>query len=295
MGYDGGVTKTNHSGVVDLLRLAAISQVLLAHISLHTGLVFEGWLKPWWGYYREWGNGVTLFLIVSGISLALAYPAPVRSWREFMVKRLKRLLPVYFFSLAAGILVYYGLGWRVAAAGADFGPAGELKNAICSLTATCPLWGLWGGWWLPTSWFMVTIVGLYALYPWLASRMLRQPWLWLGLTMITAMISRSYLYGHREDWPLWAFRWFPLARVGEFGLGMFLAGLLPAKLWRWPWPGRVKGSMQTLARLTLPVFLVHFSFLPLIPLLMRQGISQNGAVVIYGGVVLGLSRFMVDK
>lgn len=59
-----------------------------------------------WGNQLKGNVGVDIFLILSGIGLTLGYPV-VKDWKDFIFKRLGRLMPLYWLTLVIYIFLQY--------------------------------------------------------------------------------------------------------------------------------------------------------------------------------------------
>lgn len=116
---------------VDGLRAVAAVWVVLFHIRAFSG----AHLGPLDLFVRSGSTGVSLFLVLSGFCLY----APVArgsafTARRFFIRRVRRLMPAYYASLAGAILI------TVAAAGrlgfVQYGPLALTGQALAHLTMT---------------------------------------------------------------------------------------------------------------------------------------------------------------
>jgi len=237
------------SSLVDLLRILAISMVLAVHSAQEFG--------QWWGatyatsfYDISLGHlGVTILVLISGIVLRLNDRG--QGVMAFYASRLRRIYSVYWMVLALSLAMGLVFHWEKL-------PKGWVEGAL-TITGLCAFAGLWGCSLLPPAWFIGLILSLYAVYPWLSRFMNRTPRVTLIALLLISLASRltveSYLlYRPRE--------WFPLCRVFEFGLGIYLAQevqLVPVLRWRAP--AHIGRILEILSELSFPAFLIHWHFL----------------------------------
>jgi len=235
------------SSLVDLLRILAISLVLNQHSAM--------WLVQSWppvyhvkGFYVSWGQlGVTIFLLVSGIALRLNDRG--QGVAAFYTRRLQRIYPVYWMVLALSLAMGLMFHW-------DNFPKDWVEGAL-TITGFCAFAGLLGCWLTP-AWFIGLILSLYAVYPWLSRVMNRAPRITLVALLFISLASRLTVDDYLPNFPT---EWFPLCRVFEFGLGIYLAQevrLAPALRWRAPAP--MSRIVEILSELSFPAFLIHWLF-----------------------------------
>lgn len=238
------------SSLIDLLRILSVSLVVVEHSSAI--------LHLWWGDLYTTGLlydispgklGLTILLLISGLLLRLNDRG--QGGIAFYTRRLQRIYPVYWMALALNLAM--GLVFRWDNLPKDWG------EGVLTLTGFCAFGGLWGCSLLP-SWFIGTILSLYALYPWLSHLMDRAPRVTLLTLFLISLTARLSVEGYL---PLHPREWFPLCRVFEFGLGIYLAQLVqlvPALQWTAPAP--ISKALEFFSELSFPVFLIHWSFLP---------------------------------
>lgn len=109
-----GARETRLSGI-DGLRAFAALWVVLFHIRAFSGARLHGLIAPFDLVVRSGSTGVSLFLVISGFCLYLPFAAGRQGrfkTRDFLVRRVKRLMPAYYASLAFFALLYAvgGLG-----------------------------------------------------------------------------------------------------------------------------------------------------------------------------------------
>src|SRR5713226_2596915 len=94
------------------------------------------------------------------------------------------------------------------------------------------------------AWFIGLILSLYAVYPWLSRLMNRTPRATLLALLLISLASRLTVEGYLQNYPL---EWFPLCRVFEFGLGIYLAQQAQlASALRWRAPAHISGILEIL-------------------------------------------------
>ena len=236
------------SSLLDLLRILAISLVLVQHSAM--------WLNQSWPpiYYIKGLNyvslghlGVTIFLLVSGIALRLNDRG--QGVAAFYTRRLQRIYPVYWMALALSLAMGLAFHW-------DNFPKDWVEGAL-TITGLCVFAGRLGCWLTP-AWFIGLILSFYAVYPWLSRLINRAPRITLEALLLISLASRLSVDGYLPNYPT---EWFPLGRVFEFGLGIYLAQevrLAPALRWRAPAP--ISRILEILGELSFPAFLVHWLF-----------------------------------
>lgn len=251
--------------VADLLRVIAIFMVIFSHILFSIG---RPWLQLYqvsFGVYpfmwKTWGElGVTIFLIISGFSLEYTYGGKQIIFSRFYLKRITRIYPIYYMSLLLGLMVqvvasywdhlYHSQPFILLP---DFG----YLDFLMALSGFNAFWGKWGGPLVWSSWFIGVIMVIYLLYPVISWGCRKSPWICIALLFLTSVISRV-LIGESRMFLRNPMEWFPLNRVFEFGLGVFLAQLIEHGFLR-----RFNHVLQRLPFLTslsaisFPLFLIH--------------------------------------
>lgn len=251
--------------LIDALRVLAIGMVLVSHVLISLGDPARGWGALEVGGaaagWKTWGEvGVTIFLFVSGLSLECAAGgAPVRLG-PLLLRRIVRIYPTYYLSLAAAIGVGAAFAlWGTLRGGTAPGAGSDLRvsDVLLTLAGFQAFAGRWGGPLVWSSWFIGLIMSLYLVYP-LVSRLLgRHPWTGIGLLLALSVGARLWTAGSdvlRGD-PL---AWFPPNRLFEFGLGVLLAAQLGRE--RLARPNRLLAGLPGLTRLaelSFPLFLFH--------------------------------------
>lgn len=282
---------------LDLIRCLAIALLLLAHI----GQIIKGPIGNAFGlrhfYYVSLGGlAVTIFLILSGIVLELQYGKKKTSYSQFIIKRLIRIYPVYYLCLLFGLLIYsirsyYETGHIFA----NFSKLGIVDIAL-SVTGGYAFVGRWGGPFIATSWFIALIITMYIFFPLLSREINKRPLFSICVLLLVSFFSRIIIghcgFLHR---PL---DWFPLCRIFEFSLGIYLAIILPKTLFKLLKPSRRLGSsISFISRVSFPLFLIHCPLLLMINYLMMLGVNQLLSICLYVllSVTISWIIFAIDK
>jgi peptidoglycan/LPS O-acetylase OafA/YrhL len=265
--------KTNHRWILlDIIRSVAIFLVVIAHIGFST----IGWFRP--------GSiGVSLFLILSGMTLGYSYIDRCPSFMPFIQKRIMRIYPTYFMALTIAALILSSNKF----------PA-NVSEAFLTLAGFCAFAGKWGCSLVETSWFIGLIMSLYAIYPYLATSMWRRPYTTIVTLFVVSTIS-NLLAG--ELLPRDPLAWFPLCRIFEFGLGIFLVQqkniVDVIKNYRLPWADKV---FAYISDISLPVFLIHYPLVSVIPFWRALGGTWFGLVVYFAMTwILSHLMLIVDR
>lgn len=178
---------------------------------------------------QEWGYlGASLFFVLSGWGLAkaglcgkaesasLSVGAQNVEPLRFFAKRLRRILPLYYLS----ILIFF-LGFLILTSQDLLKLSGQFALKLLFLQNISPetIFSYNSSWW-----FLGTLVYLYALYPWLVRYFQKAPDLALVTCLILSFGLSHLLAIHAvADWhPYLAMGGFPLAKLGEFGFGIWV-------------------------------------------------------------------------
>lgn len=251
--------------ILDFVRVAAIFMVLFSHLSITIGPPWSETVQPYFGvkgfYWATWGElGVTLFLVISGFSLEYAYGRRPLGLNDFYKRRLIRIYPIYYLSLLVGLGMALAISaWATLRHGHEFVflPGFTLWDFFLALTGFNAFAGKWGGPLVWSSWFIGLIVSLYLFFPFVSAVVRRFPWAsLLGLFLISVVFR--VLTGQTAILPGGALEWFPLNRLFEFGLGIFLARkLTEGILLRFNRGLRHVPFLVSLSALSFPLFLIH--------------------------------------
>jgi peptidoglycan/LPS O-acetylase OafA/YrhL len=289
------------SQLLDILRVAAIGLVLMAHIGQYLGADAGDFFGVKNFYYVSLGGvGVSIFLVLSGLLAGLTNGRKKTGYVSYLYKKAKRIYPLYWLSLPITILGYGLTEGLLTGERINWFPNGIITDLIGSITGFYAWAGLWGGPYNPPSWFIGLIISLYAIFPILMWLINRQALLTLCVLFIISVTSRYYigqdglpfsdpsLYDNIKNWfyrqygfmPGRPGDWFPLCRVFEFGLGIYLAKQVPSRFW-----GMVNLPFSKvvyfLSDIAFAVFLVHLPYLFLIDYLVDWGLPTTAAVGIF--------------
>lgn len=302
------------SQLLDLLRVCAIALVFVAHFAQLLDNDLGGFFGIKNFYYVSLGGvGVSIFLVLSGVLLGLTDANKQRSYRDFMTKKLKRIYPLYWLTLPLSILGYTLASLTSGDGIANLAPNGVLIDVLGSVTGFYAWFGLWGGPYNPPSWFIGLIISLYAIGPMLLFGFKRYPNVLLLLLLVISATSRWYV--GQEGVPFvptdlydelkgWAFRqfgfmpgrptdWFPLCRLFEFGLGIYIALVLPKKMWfsiNLP----IRPISNYLSDLAFPLFLLHLPWLFSVEIMIDKGLPAAISISLFM-VALTLIAHGVNK
>jgi len=263
---------------LDLIRCLAIVLLLVGHIAL----VLQnpiGKLFNIGGFYAvsPGGLAVTIFPVLSGLTIELQYGNRRMNFGRFMFRRIIRIYPVYYMCLLFSIIVFFVSKKCVLSAFINLGP----EDIILSITGGYVFVGRWGGPFLRTSWFIGLIMVMYLLYPFLSKIIKKHPTRSIIILFIVSLLSR-YLISRHGILPYRALEWFPLCRIFEFSLGIYLAHMIPGIPGVSPAPQGIFISIITLlGKLSFPLFLVHHPLLFMIRTMMSNGINTAASITVY--------------
>jgi peptidoglycan/LPS O-acetylase OafA/YrhL len=239
------------------------------------------------------GVGVTVFLILSGAVLQRQHGSSGIDHARFMARRAVRLYPVYYVSVLVSLGVYALRAMSGTEGIHQAFPALGLDDIALGLTATYAFVGEWGGPLVGTSWFIGLIMALYLLFPPLSRGIRAHPHAALGALLAVSVASR-FVLGHWAILPGRPLDWFPLCRVFEFGLGVYLVTVLAHVPVRRPaLPAVLRAAALYGSRLSLPLFLVHTRVTFLLPYLTGRGVGVPRAVAVFVLATLALSGIVL--
>ncbi|MFH0952671.1 MAG: acyltransferase family protein [Patescibacteria group bacterium] len=272
--------KQSRSVLLDMFRSLVIVLLLIGHIG--------SWLSISWvdKFYINLGDlyvahlhqfSVTLFLILSGLVIGLKYGNCKIDYLGFIKKRLIKIYSVYVPSFIIGLLIFFTLS-RVAY-------NATLTDFMCSLVGFCSFINRFGGIFIETSWFIGLIVVLYLLFPIISRYMKDHP----HLTIITLLLFSIFSLSIGQALfivPIYALVFlFPLSRIFEFGLGVYLVRLIKPKAWSYMNKYKQTGNIfNWVARISFPLFLVHHPLRFVLLRLDQLGTPLFVAVTVYVGI-----------
>jgi peptidoglycan/LPS O-acetylase OafA/YrhL len=108
-----------------------------------------------------------------------------------------------------------------------------------------------------TFWFIGVIVSLYLLYPIVLYMIRRNPNLALLSLLLVEVGARIFM--SRVPGIVRGYDWFPLCRIFDFGLGVYV--VQKGLFWKTPNPSE---SLAFFSNLTFPIYLVHIPLLVLV-------------------------------
>jgi peptidoglycan/LPS O-acetylase OafA/YrhL len=253
---------------LDLLRVFAVLLVVFSHYT--DSPRFLGIRDFYW--VSIGGIGVTLAIVLSGMSLEYNHGGQRHRYAEFIGNRLKRIYPTYWLSLAAGIIL------GVTMLPSD--PFGFSMTVTAFEVFEAKPWVDLAR--LGVNWFVGLIVALYFLYPFLSRAVRAHPKSTILLALLVSVVSRVLVGRY------WAVErptdWFPPCRLFEFALGIWLVnnrkvfGFLTNLRLGWG-----ETIVAYFGSLSYPVYLVHLTVLGFI--------SLHGAAI--GSPQLFLLAFLV--
>jgi peptidoglycan/LPS O-acetylase OafA/YrhL len=305
----------NRSILLDLLRIFAIGLVFVAHFGQFLGASTGGFFGVKNFYYVSLGGvGVSIFLILSGVLAGLGDANKQTRYLTYIVKKCLRIYPLYWISVPLSILGYVAGSWLLDGDIPKLSPNGLLIDITGSVTGFYSWMGLWGGPYNSPSWFIGLIMVMYAIFPPLVYAMKRWPHLSILVLFVISAYARYYVGQHGvpfvdqgffEGIKSWFFRkygfmpgrpgdWFPLCRVFEFGLGMYIALMLPKGFWfKLDLP--FKRIIIFLSDIAFPLFLIHLPFMFLVHFFEKEmGLPLALAITVFMAVLV-LASYAVNK
>jgi peptidoglycan/LPS O-acetylase OafA/YrhL len=274
--------------LLDILRTIAIVLLLISHIGQAVGNgagIFFGIPGFYWVSFG--GFAVTIFIMLSGFVLGIQYGNKEIKYNDFLFKRFLRIYPVYYMSLIIGIFVTI--------ANLNNTPAMDMPGnifilIILSITGFFPFASFWGGPFVATSWFIGIIFILYIFFPLLVQKIKKNPHKTIIILFFVSIISRFILGRYDFLLPRRPIDWFPLCRIFEFGLGIYLAFVLPPIVYeQFNRLKIIKFPFKITGDLSFSLFLIHYPLLFIVDYVKGIGFSQWMAISIYLSVSLILS------
>lgn len=305
------------STLLDLLRIVAIAMVFSAHFGQLLDWPIGGFFGVKNFYYVSLGGvGVSLFLLLSGLLAGLGEHGRRSQFFTYVYKKCLRIYPLYWLSIPLSVIGYM-LGERLLdGSWPTLLPNGFTTDVIGSITGFYAWMGLWGGPYNSPSWFIALIMTMYFAFPLLYGCILKAPHLSLFLLLLLSIATRYYVgqqglpfgdpsifekvkgffyrqYGFMPTRPA---DWFPLCRIFEFSLGIYLAHIVPRPFW-FKLDIGFKRLIGFLSDHAFSLFLVHYPFLFLIVYLIDLGVHTALSIFIYLLVMMSFAIFMnkIDK
>ncbi|MFH0952669.1 MAG: hypothetical protein V1838_05865 [Patescibacteria group bacterium] len=193
--------------------------------------------------------------------------------------------------MLVALIVYFSI--TLSSSGLSF------NDYFCSATGFCPYFGKWSGPFIDSNWFISLIVVLYLLFPVLLKLFNKNKHITIVVLLFISVIARLYFLNSPVV-PRYELEWFPLCRIFEFGLGIYLAFVIKQNFW-WILDGQKQFAsiLGFIALLSFPLFLVHHPLLPVLTGLYRSGAGLLVSITVYLAVsvlvswlVLKLSEFI---
>ncbi len=275
---------THRFVLLDIIRTIACALVIFRHITGYFNVLDINWgIQKF--YYVSWGGiGVTLFIILSGLLLQIHNGSRKYQYKDFIIRRIWRIYPVYLICLVIAAIIYGIYNYHTNGS-AIYGL--HYYDIILSITGLYALVGLWGGPLIGTSWYIGTIMCLYLLFPFLSWAFSKNALATLISLLLISVASRLIVgFGiiSLQGYPT---EWFPLCRVFEFGLGIYIA-LITHNL-RCLNSQRTNSFFKFTAVISFPVFLIHFPLIVVLAYLISIGIDIVTSIIIYMIVVVTIS------
>ena len=286
--------------ILDIFRILAILLIVMVHVAQTIGNPLGEHFTIFGFYSTTWGGvGVTIFLILSGLVLGLKYELMKFSQIfHFIKNRIIRIYPIYYVSVVIGIyfqllLVLY-----------DKTSLDYFLNILHTVFLTPQLFlclgglyafsGQWGGILSPAGWFIGLIMSMYIFFPILMICIRQKPNIALSLTLAISVLSHFAI----NNYNIFAGRaldWFPLCRIFEFTLGIYLSHVLPENIWRII---NIKffaidKVIIFFSSLSFPLFLVNSIFKQLILIFLDQGYGYLRAISLYLLICILVSTLML--
>jgi len=289
-------TATDRILVLDLFRVMATFMVIFSHILFTLGRPWQKYqlsfgIQPF--YWATWGEiGVTLFLILSGLSLEYTYGGRQIEFSSFYKKRILRIYPVYYMSLLVGVTAYvtFAYAGRLHGTSSPLLPPFGYFDFFLTLTGFNAFAGNWGGPFVWSSWFIGVIMVLYLCYPVISWACRKSPWICIVLLFLVSLVSRIII-GQQTDFPRSTMQWFPLNRIFEFGLGVFIASLVKQEDLR-----SLNHSLERVpflpffSAISFPLFLIHDPLRRLIVIGPNTLLSRAVGIALFLTLAILLSR-----
>ncbi|MFH1366796.1 MAG: acyltransferase family protein [Patescibacteria group bacterium] len=277
--------------LLDLIRVLAVFMVVFFHLSTRFSSFFSKGIFIGRLYYLSLGClAVTILIVLSGLVLTLEYQGKKINFREFIFKRLFRIYSAYLFIFFFALVLFIieSSNYQI-----------TVKEFIGTLTGFGAFFGLWQLGdpysffnFFATSWFIGLILSLYLLFPLLHQLIKKYRLKALLFFLVISIFSRALLVST----PLMekiVLEWFPLARLFEFSLGIYLGFAVKPAVWeiinsRPKW----NNFLRFASEISFPLFLVHYPLLFICFDLWRKiGLNVVLALLLYLAVSIWVSWF----
>ena len=196
----------------DLLRAIAFICVLIQHT--YAGFTLKFGLKEWMQGYRLGRFGVSLFIIISGASLALG--SLKSGYFTFLRRRAASIFPYYWVAyVVVGVFLFLIFG--------KICMHGDISKILMTVFALDGYIPIKGGYYLIGEWFTGFILIMYLLAPLVYWSILRTKGLILPLYFVISVLSIKYTPVLSKSMVIWNshVNFNVLSRIFEFALGIF--------------------------------------------------------------------------
>jgi peptidoglycan/LPS O-acetylase OafA/YrhL len=274
--------------ILDGIRSLACALIVFQHLASYFKIVNVSWGTPYFYVINSGELGVTLFIILSGLSLQINDGLKEYRYKDFIIRRFRRIYPLYWICLTIAVVIYIMLNYL---AGNSFLNGLHYYDVVLSITGMYALVGKWGGPFIATSWFIGPIICLYLLFPLLSRFMRKKPLLTILCLLAISVASRLLIAGMgmvtSAESPI---RWFPLCLIFEFGLGIYIAVITDNlnKLKLRP----TNRFFSFTAAISFPLFLIHLPLLFILPFIQKAGFNNVISIISYLSIVIIVSWFI---
>lgn len=241
-----------------------------------------------------------MFLVLSGILAGLGWAHKSENYFSYLFKKCLRIYPLYWMSVPLSIAAYVLGSWLLEGDFPKLFPNGVWLDVVGSITGAYSWMGLWGGPYNNPSWFIALIMSMYVFFP-LVYRLLKiQPHIVILFFLALSVSARlyvgqngvpfidqsfyegikSYFYRQYGFMPGRPGDWFPLCRIFEFALGVYLAMVVPRKTWFF-WSRGPQALIGFLSAQSFALFLIHYPYLFLLRLFNDWGWYITISITIY--------------
>lgn len=180
-------------------------------------------------WYVLGGNGVALFFVLSGFVIAGSLASRRQSYRDYAVHRFARIVPVYWLSLLATLLLFMFAGWQYSAAESMNPTNAERIRSFLINAFAIQAWfpnTVIQQFWNAPAWSISSELFFYLCAPIILIRLKASKFLFVYLWGLTALLVTGYyliaasLLGSTSPW----LDAYPI-RLPLFGLLPFLFGM----------------------------------------------------------------------
>lgn len=246
-----------------LLRFLLALLVVVVHFWQKTGNSLGGFFGLENIYYVSLGGvAVSLFLVISGVFTAKIHQKLLQFWK----KRFTKLFSVYWASIIVNFLLFLFFYYLLRYKNFAFEQITSIYNILVYLFGLIGFNGEWDHAINTPVWFIGLLAFLYLINPLLVPIIKKKP-VTVLLYLFIISISSRYIFSKYPLLPPRAMDWFPLSRVFEYGLGIYLSTFLP--LLSGSKVEKILSFFPTsfflfFSDIAFPLFLVHYPLLRII-------------------------------